>query len=149
MSSLCAVCEVLLYSWYYSMCVCVDVSVPNPCTFIVFVILSSSTPGSKVDLRRYVEGAGADELECEVRRYKTEGIPVHWPSHGSQEYDRWFTCTLKHTEGLFAVTAFLRHTPAAPPTGLEDYRSKLSVEDGASLITAGKTEKRMGSAFAP
>ncbi|XP_072548126.1 tapasin-related protein [Salminus brasiliensis] len=77
---------------------------PDVVTFLVIT--------SKVDMRRYVEGSGGDMLQCEIRRYSTGGIVMRWPGLGAQEHDSWFTCTLKHTEGLFVITTFLRYTPA-------------------------------------
>ncbi|KAM6959290.1 tapasin-related protein [Aplochiton taeniatus] len=91
---------------------------------------------SKVGLWRYVEEAGADQLQCEVKRYSTEGIQVRWPGQGGTEFDRWFTCTLKHTEGLFVVTGFLRHTPIAPPPVQEDYRSQMTIGDTDTITTS-------------
>ncbi|KAL7848822.1 hypothetical protein SRHO_G00204450 [Serrasalmus rhombeus] len=73
---------------------------------ITFLVVAS-----KVDMRRYVAG-GEDTLQCEIRRYSTGGIVMRWPGLGAQEHDIWFTCTLTHTEGLFVITTFLRHTPA-------------------------------------
>ncbi|XP_062406816.1 tapasin-related protein-like isoform X2 [Sardina pilchardus] len=68
---------------------------------------------SKVDMRRYMK-EGLDTLQCEVRRYRTGASPVRWPSMGAQEHDNWFTCTLRHTEGHFVITSFLRHSPSVP-----------------------------------
>ncbi|XP_053177590.1 tapasin [Scomber japonicus] len=100
---------------------------PDAITFLV--------TGSKLDMRRYVEGVEADQLECEIRRYSTAGIHVRWPAKSTEEYNRWFTCTLKHTKGLFIVTSFLRHPSAQPPTGQQDYRSWSSISDTEILIT--------------
>ncbi|KAI2656262.1 Tapasin-related protein [Labeo rohita] len=72
--------------------------------------------GIVVDMRRYLEGT-EDKLQCEIRRYSTGGIVMRWPTAGEQDHDVWFTCTLRHSEGLFVVTTFLRHTTAAPAEG--------------------------------
>uniref|UniRef100_UPI003AABDED8 tapasin-related protein n=1 Tax=Centroberyx gerrardi TaxID=166262 RepID=UPI003AABDED8 len=101
---------------------------PHTITFLVM--------GSKVDLRGYVEGVDADQLECELHWYSTRGIQVRWPGHGAQDYDRWFTCTLKHTQGLFTVTGFLRHTPAHPPPVQEDYLSRPAIGDRDVVATS-------------
>ncbi|XP_051963174.1 tapasin-related protein-like [Xyrauchen texanus] len=90
---------------------------------------------SKVDMRRYVEG-GEDKLKCEIRRYSTGGIVMRWPTVGAQEYDVWFTCTLRHTEGSFVVTTFLRHTPASPAKGNVDYLQWITVNDRELLTTS-------------
>ncbi|XP_063061221.1 tapasin-like [Engraulis encrasicolus] len=66
--------------------------------------------GSKVDMRRYVKGE-VDSLLCEVRRHNTS-VVARWPGHGAQEHDTWFTCTLRHNEGLYVATTFLRHSPS-------------------------------------
>ncbi|XP_071327680.1 tapasin-related protein [Trachinotus anak] len=101
---------------------------PQAVTFLV-------TGGSKLDLRRYVKGVEAEQLECELRRYSTEGIHVRWPVHGVQEYNRWFTCNLKHSQGLLTVTGFLRQSSDQAPTGQQDYRSWPVIEDREILTT--------------
>uniref|UniRef100_UPI0037E84964 tapasin-related protein isoform X2 n=1 Tax=Semicossyphus pulcher TaxID=241346 RepID=UPI0037E84964 len=100
---------------------------PDALTFLI--------TGSKLDLRRYLEGEEAEQMECELRRYSTQGIHVRWPVQAAHEYNRWFTCTLKHTKGLFTVTAFLRHPSDQPPSGEEDYRSWPAIEDREILTT--------------
>ncbi|XP_028818944.1 tapasin-related protein [Denticeps clupeoides] len=67
--------------------------------------------GSKVDMRRYVLGR-EETLQCEIRRHSTGGIESRWPGLGAHDNDLWFTCTLRHTEGLAVITTFLRYTPA-------------------------------------
>ncbi|XP_017289660.1 tapasin-related protein [Kryptolebias marmoratus] len=101
----------------------------NPHT-ITFLII-----GSKLDLRRYVDGVEAEQLECELRRYSTEGIHVHWPSQEAKEYNWWFTCTLKHSQGLFTVTGFLRHPSDHPPPGQQDYNKWPPIADTEKLTT--------------
>ncbi|XP_065137226.1 tapasin-related protein-like isoform X2 [Paramisgurnus dabryanus] len=90
---------------------------------------------SKVDMRRYVEGA-EDALNCEIRRYSTGGIVMRWPAMGAQEYDVWFSCTLRHTKGEFIITTFLRHTPSDPAKGQLDYLQWLTVNDKDLLTTS-------------
>ncbi|KAG7218406.1 hypothetical protein INR49_020405 [Caranx melampygus] len=101
---------------------------PQAITFLV-------TGGSKVDLRRYMDGAEAKQLECEVRRFSTEGIHVRWPVQQPQEYNRWFSCTIKHSKGLFTATGFLRHPSDQPPPGQQDYRSWPAIADREILTT--------------
>ncbi|XP_061576217.1 tapasin-related protein-like [Cololabis saira] len=84
---------------------------------------------SKLDLRRYVEGVEPEELECELRRYSTEGIHVRWPVQGALGFNRWFSCTLKHSKGLFMVTGVLRHPSDQGPPGQQDYRSWPAISD--------------------
>lgn len=100
---------------------------PNAITFLI--------AGSKLDLRRYVDGAEVEQLECEVRRYSTAGIHVRWPVHTGEEYNRWYTCTLKHTDGLFTVIGFLRQPSDQPPSGQQDYRSWPAIADRETLLT--------------
>lgn len=88
---------------------------PHAITFLI--------TGSKLDLRQYVDGVEAEQLECELRRYSTDGIHVRWPVLGAVEYNRWFSCTLRHAKGLFTVTGFLRHPSDQPSPGQQDYRS--------------------------
>ncbi|XP_022623356.1 tapasin-related protein-like [Seriola dumerili] len=101
---------------------------PRVITFLV-------TGGSKLDLRRYVDGVDEGDLECEVRRYSTEGMHVRWPVQGAQEYNRWFTCTVKHSKGLFTATGFLRHPSDQPPPGQQDFRRWPAIQDGEILTT--------------
>ncbi|KAM9853314.1 tapasin-related protein-like isoform 1-T1 [Aulostomus maculatus] len=101
---------------------------PHAITFLV--------TGSKLDLRRYVESSDAEHLECEIRKYKTEGIHVRWPVQEAQEYNRWFICTLKHTKGLFTVMGSLRNPSDQPPSGDKDYRSWFVIGDREILTTA-------------
>uniref|UniRef100_A0A3Q3Q7A3 Ig-like domain-containing protein n=1 Tax=Monopterus albus TaxID=43700 RepID=A0A3Q3Q7A3_MONAL len=72
------------------------------------------------------------ELECELRRYSTEGIHVRWPVQGAQEYNHWFSCTLKHSKGRFTVIGFLRHHCPAPlrTAGLPQSLATPSVKAG-------------------
>ncbi|KAM3849627.1 tapasin-related protein-like [Diretmus argenteus] len=101
---------------------------PHTVTFLV--------TASKVDLLGLVEEFGADRLECDLRRVSTRGIQVRWPGHGGQDYDHWFSCTLKHTQGLFTATGYLRHTPAHPPSGQQDYFSWPAIGDRDVLATS-------------
>lgn len=101
---------------------------PHAITFLV--------TGSKLDLRRYIEVDEVELLECELRRYSTEGIHVRWPVHGGKEYNCWFTCTIKHLKGLFTVTGFLRQPSDHPPSGQHDYRSWTPIEDREVLTTS-------------
>lgn len=98
-----------------------------------------SHEGSKVDMRRYLEG-DEDALQCEIRRYSTGGIVLRWPITGAQDYDVWFTCTIRHTKGLFIITTFLRHTPATPAQGQVDYLQWITVNDRDLLTTSGNTQ---------
>ncbi|KAM7413665.1 hypothetical protein PAMA_020853 [Pampus argenteus] len=98
---------------------------PHAITFLV--------TGSRLDLRRYVEGVEAKNLECTIRRYSTEGIHVRWPVKGTKEYNKWFSCTLKHTK--FTVTGFLRHPSDQPPSGKHDYHNWTVIGDTETLIT--------------
>ncbi|KAJ7990280.1 hypothetical protein DPEC_G00298680 [Dallia pectoralis] len=101
---------------------------PNTITFL--------NTGSKVDMRKYIDGALVDQLECEIHRYSTQGIQMRWPGLGAQEHDTWFTCTLRHADGLFVITSFLRHTPATPTPGQADFRNWAPISDRETLITS-------------
>ncbi|XP_041652737.1 tapasin-related protein-like [Cheilinus undulatus] len=100
---------------------------PHGLTFMV--------TGSKLDLRRYIEGVEAEQIECELRRYSTQGIHVRWPVKGDKEYNSWFTCTLRHTQGLFVVTGFLRQPSDQPPSGQQDYHKWTPIGDTEILTT--------------
>ncbi|XP_068562083.1 tapasin-like [Cebidichthys violaceus] len=99
---------------------------PHAITFLI--------TDSKLDLRRFVEGVEVDRLDCELRRYSTEGIYVRWPFKGEQVYNLWFSCILKHAE--FTVTGFLRQPSDQPPPGQQDYRSWPAIEDRETLTTS-------------
>ncbi|KAL6104995.1 uncharacterized protein ACO6RY_06617 [Pungitius sinensis] len=104
---------------------------PSAVTFLV--------TGSKLDLRRFLEGAEAEQLECELRRYSTKGAhDISWPVQGAggQEHNRWFSCTLGHANGLFKVTGFLRHPSDLPPPERQEYHSWPAIGDGESLLTS-------------
>ncbi|XP_074536003.1 tapasin-related protein-like isoform X2 [Halichoeres trimaculatus] len=100
---------------------------PEGITFLV--------TGSKLDLRRYVEKVEAGQMECEIRRFSTEGVHVRWPVKSEQEYSHWYTCTLKHIKNLFTVTGFLKQPSDQPPSGRHDYNSWPTIEDKEILIT--------------
>lgn len=100
---------------------------PHGITFLI--------TASKLDLRRYLEGVEAEQLECELRRYSTAGIHVRWPALGAREYNHWFTCTLKHTNGLFRITGFLRHPSDTAAPGQQDYNSWTPIGDKEMLVT--------------
>ncbi|XP_076129150.1 tapasin-related protein-like isoform X2 [Alosa pseudoharengus] len=89
---------------------------------------------SKVDVRRYFKG-GLDTLQCELHRHRMGGTPVRWPSLGAQEHDNWFTCTLRHTEGLFVITYFLRHSPSVPNVVQPDFQQWVPVADRDTITT--------------
>lgn len=93
---------------------------------------------SKVDMRRYVKD-DVDTLQCEVRRHSTDGIVMRWPGLGAQEHDVWFTCTLRHTEGQFAITTFLRHTPNDPSAKQPGSESeqRINIADRDTVSTTG------------
>ncbi|KAL0972813.1 hypothetical protein UPYG_G00195040 [Umbra pygmaea] len=101
---------------------------PNGITFL--------NTGSKVDMRKYLDGVVEDQIQCEIRRYSTEGIQIRWPGIGAQEHDVWFTCTLRHADGLFVITSFLRHTPETPTPGQADFRHWAPISDRDMLTTS-------------
>ncbi|KAI7800430.1 tapasin-related protein-like [Triplophysa rosa] len=90
---------------------------------------------SRVDMRHYLEG-DKDTLNCIIRRYNIGRIVMRWPAVGSQEYDIFFTCTLRHTKGAFNITTFLRHTPPAPAGGQVDFLQRLKINDNDLLTTS-------------
>ncbi|KAG7275103.1 hypothetical protein CRUP_009463 [Coryphaenoides rupestris] len=101
---------------------------PQTITFVV--------TASKVDLRSYMVGANPEHLECEIHRYSTKGIQVRWPRQGAQVYDHWFTCTIKDPDDSSTFTSYLRHTPAQPSSGMEDYQSVPPIGDGEIILTS-------------
>ncbi|KAJ8369259.1 hypothetical protein SKAU_G00092870 [Synaphobranchus kaupii] len=102
----------------------------NPDSITFFV----TGTGKKLDMKRYVD-LGVEQLQCEIHRYSTDGIQVLWPGPGAQEQDIWFTCTLRHSGGLFIFTTFLRHTPATPMSAQEDHRKWHAIGDKDSVVT--------------
>uniref|UniRef100_A0A665VDB2 Dehydrogenase/reductase (SDR family) member 13b.1 n=1 Tax=Echeneis naucrates TaxID=173247 RepID=A0A665VDB2_ECHNA len=102
---------------------------PKVATFLI-------TGGSRLDLQRYLEKADAEQLDCEVRRYRTQGIGVRWPVHGAEEYNQWFNCTLKQRDGLFTVTSILRQPSDKPPSAKQGHLSWPAIQDREILITS-------------
>lgn len=96
--------------------------------------------GSKVDMRKYIEGVVEHQLQCEIRRYSTESPQMRWPGLGAQEHDIWFTCTIRHTDGVFIITSFLRHTPATPTPGQAHYLNWAAIADRAALTTSSNAD---------
>lgn len=90
---------------------------------------------SKLDMRRHLEGAEVEQLDCELARYSTEGIHVRWPVLGGDGYSYWFRCTITHSRGLFTVTSFLRQASNQPPPGQQDYRNWPEIPDGEIIKT--------------
>lgn len=90
---------------------------------------------SKVDMRRHFKG-GVDTLRCEVRRHRTNGT-VRWPSLGAKDDDSWFACTIRHSEGLFVITTFLRHSPGVPNIIYPGFQW-IPVADKDIISTTGK-----------
>ncbi|CAN9511128.1 unnamed protein product [Ophioblennius macclurei] len=100
---------------------------PHAITFLLTV--------SKLDVRQYLKGTEADQLDCDLKRYSTEGIHVRWPVLGAHGYNYWFSCTIRHISGLFTITSFLRQASDQPPPGQQDYRSWPEIPDGEILTT--------------
>ncbi|XP_072310778.1 tapasin-related protein-like [Eucyclogobius newberryi] len=100
---------------------------PNAVTFLI--------TSSKLDVRKFVEGAETEQLSCEVQRYSTEGIHMRWPVRGEHEYNRWFTCRITDPKNQLTVLGFIRQSTAEPPTGEHDYRNWTAIEDRATLPT--------------
>ncbi|XP_023830225.1 tapasin-related protein isoform X2 [Salvelinus sp. IW2-2015] len=92
---------------------------------------------SKVDMRKFVEGP-VDRLQCDIHRYSKGISRVRWPSLGGTAHDIWFTCTLRHTAGLYNITSFLRVTPATTMSAHQP--------DFFSWLTIGVKEKISASA---
>ncbi|RXN12443.1 tapasin-related -like protein [Labeo rohita] len=97
---------------------------------IIFLVTAS-----KVDMRHYLEGT-EDKLLCEIRRYSTGRNVMRWPTAGAQDHDVWFTSTLRHSEGLFVITTFLRHTTVAPAEVKEDFLQWNKINDRDLLTTS-------------
>ncbi|XP_018606086.1 tapasin-related protein [Scleropages formosus] len=102
-------------------------AITDTATFLV-------TAGTKLDMRQYAEGEPG-ELQCEIRRYSTGGIQMRWPGYGAQEHDNWFTCSLKHSEGLFSMTTFLRHASTTPTNPQDDYNKWTPIGDRKIVST--------------
>ncbi|XP_056297216.1 tapasin [Pseudoliparis swirei] len=101
---------------------------PRAVTFLI--------TGSKLDLRRFLEETEAEHLDCELRRFSTDGRRARWPVQGGPGSNRWFSCTLRHAQGLFTVTGVLRHPSDQPAPGQQDYHSWPAIADGETLTTS-------------
>ncbi|XP_076023999.1 tapasin-related protein [Genypterus blacodes] len=91
--------------------------------------------GPKLDLQRSLEEAEPQHLGCELHRYSTQGIQVHWPAQAPQEHNSWFRCTIKHTGGSFIFSVFLRQSSTEPPPAQLHYNSWPAIKDGDILTT--------------
>ncbi|XP_068601641.1 tapasin-related protein [Brachionichthys hirsutus] len=100
---------------------------PNAITFL--------HTGSKLDLHRYLDGAFSEQLDCQIRRYTTQGIHVRWPVQDREAYNNWFICTIKHTRDHFAIVSFLRHPVDQPASEKQDYLSWPAIADSELLTT--------------
>lgn len=81
-----------------------------------------------------------EKLECNLRRHSPENKNVSWPVKGGKDHDYWFSCTLKHTEGLFTLTSFLRH-PSNQASPEKSHGNWPAIIDGEIVITTGKTHQ--------
>lgn len=98
---------------------------PRSITFLV--------TGSKLDMRRYIEGKDQENLECELRKYSPADTHVRWPVQEPNDYNFWFSVTIKHANGLFALTSLLRQ-PSVQPSSSQDNRNR-NILDGDVLTT--------------
>ncbi|OXB79106.1 UNVERIFIED_CONTAM: hypothetical protein H355_005982, partial [Colinus virginianus] len=61
-----------------------------------------------VDVLQYTD-EDTDMLDCRISPYPTANAQILWPGRELRAHgpDTWFTCTIKHTAGKYAATAFL------------------------------------------
>ncbi|XP_065588280.1 tapasin-related protein-like [Cyrtonyx montezumae] len=61
-----------------------------------------------VDILQYTD-EDIDMLDCRISPYSTANTQILWPGREVRAHglDTWFTCTIKHTAGKYAATAFL------------------------------------------
>lgn len=88
-------------------------------------------------MRRYIEGKDQENLECELRKYIPTDTHVRWPVQEPNEYNFWFSVTIKHANGLFALTSLLRQ-PSVQPSSSQDNCNR-NILDGDVLTTMGES----------
>ncbi|CAG06362.1 unnamed protein product [Tetraodon nigroviridis] len=71
--------------------------------------------GSKLNLQKYTQGVGPDQVECGLHWHKVQDVHVRWPVQQPNEFSNWLICTMKHTNGDFILTSFLRYPTDQPP----------------------------------
>lgn len=82
-----------------------------------------------------------DQLQCDIHRYSKGMSRVRWPSLGGTGHDIWFTCTLRHTAGLFNITSFLRVTPATTMSAHQpDFLSWLTIGVKEQISASGMVQ---------
>lgn len=96
--------------------------------------------GSKLDIRRYIEGTDIENFECELRRHSPTDSHVRWPVQAPSDHNFWFISNIKHTNGHFALTSVLRH-PSVQPSSSQSNRNKPTIIDGDVLTTMGESHE--------
>lgn len=107
-------------------------------TFVHPVTFSLPVSGSKLDMRRHMEGTDIENFECELRRHSLTGSHVRWPTQAPGEHNFWFIADIKHTNGQFALTSVLRQ-PSVEPTSSQDNRNRPAIIDGDVLTTTSES----------
>ncbi|XP_056904952.1 tapasin-related protein [Takifugu flavidus] len=99
---------------------------PDAITFLV--------TGSKLNLNKYLKGVEPDQVECGLHRHRTRDDHARWPIKQADEFNVWFSCTIKHTNGDFMLTSFLRYPTEQPPS-TQDSDTWPAISDRATITT--------------
>ncbi|XP_077579540.1 tapasin-related protein [Stigmatopora nigra] len=91
---------------------------------------------SKVNLLNFMMDTDADDMDCVIQKYNTEGIHVKWPSLKSHKYISWFSVTLTHTQGLFIISGILAYPCEAPLSEHDEDPNWPAIEDQQILSTS-------------
>ncbi|XP_028662531.1 tapasin-related protein-like [Erpetoichthys calabaricus] len=106
-------------------------------------IISFVVKDAAVDISQHADD-DIDNLLCEIKRYSTAGIQVHWPGSATtnDNVDSWFSCTIKHKDDKFIVTSFLKQLPSPldqseeDTAKVQDYNSVKPIRDHDTLVLA-------------
>lgn len=93
-------------------------------------------PGSKLNLQRYIQGVEPHQVECGLHWHRLQNVHVRWPVQQASEFDNWLSCTIKHTNGDFLLTSFLR-LPADQPPPTQGSSTWPAISDREMVTTTG------------
>lgn len=103
---------------------------------IPFSSVLAPPAGSKLNLQRYIQGVEPDRVECGLHWHKLQDVHVPWPAQQANEFSNWLSCTIKHTDGDFTLTSFLRHPTDQPPS-TQGSRIWPAISDRQMVTTTG------------
>lgn len=89
-----------------------------------------------MNLQTHILGVDPNQVECGLHWHKVQDVHVRWPTQQANQFSNWLSCTIKHTNGDFILTSFLRHSTDQPPS-TQSSRSWPAITDGDTVATTG------------